>query len=130
MVPETEDILPDRFPVPNAPSQALNDYYFPVDTQRPAQPVLVSTTPPSLKGALPQNRGAKRKETARKPIKCSSCGSRYKQKQGLNRHKRDKHKPKKRCDLCLDFTWPEGRRYMYKDHVREKHGPQYHLIFK
>ncbi|KAI0290659.1 hypothetical protein B0F90DRAFT_582570 [Multifurca ochricompacta] len=94
MAPETGGILPDRIPVPKAPSQALNDYYFTVDTRRPAQPVPVYTTPPSLKGALPQNRGAKRKETVGNPFKCSSCGSRYKQQQSLNRHNRDKHEPK------------------------------------
>ncbi|KAI0290646.1 hypothetical protein B0F90DRAFT_1920958 [Multifurca ochricompacta] len=128
MILETGGFLPYHFPVLKAPSQALNDYY-PVDTQRPVQPVPVCTTSPSLKVALPQNRGAKRNETARKPFKCSSCGSRYKQKQGLNRHKSDNHKAKKRCDLCPDFMWPGGRRYMYKEHVREEHGPLYHHIF-
>ncbi|KAI0290656.1 hypothetical protein B0F90DRAFT_1784163 [Multifurca ochricompacta] len=130
MILETGGILPDDFPVPKAPPQGLNDYYFTVDTQRPVQPVPVCITPPSLKGALPQNRGAKRNETAGNLFKCSSCGSRYKQKQGLKRHKSDKHKPKERCDLCPDFMWPGGRRYMYEKHVREKHGPLYHLIFK
>ncbi|KAI0290648.1 hypothetical protein B0F90DRAFT_1920960 [Multifurca ochricompacta] len=125
---ETGGSLPNDFPVLKAPSQALNDYGFDVDTQRPVQPVPVCTTPPSLKGALPQNRGAKGNETAGNPFKCP-CGSRYEQQQGLNRHKRDKHKPKKRCDLCPDFMWPEGRRYIYKKHVREKHGLLYDHIF-
>ncbi|KAI0290661.1 hypothetical protein B0F90DRAFT_582754 [Multifurca ochricompacta] len=129
MALETGGFLPDLFSVPKALPQAL-DYNFPVDTQRPAQPVPVCTTPPSLKSALPQNRGAKRNQTAGKRFQCTSCGSHYKQPQGLNRHKRDNHKSKEQCDVCPDFMWRGGRLYTYKKHVLKKHESLYDQIFK
>ncbi|KAI0291338.1 hypothetical protein B0F90DRAFT_1671561 [Multifurca ochricompacta] len=130
MALETGGFLLDHFPVPKAPSQALNNDHFPVDTQQPVQPVPDCTIPPSLKGALPQNRGAKRNQTAGKRFQCTSCGSHYKQPQGLNRHKRDNHKSKERCDVCLDFMWRGGRLYTYKKHVLKKHESLYDQIFK
>jgi hypothetical protein len=49
---------------------------------------------------------------------CDECGAEYAQRQGLNRHHREKHEP----SLCMycDAEW--GRPYEYRDHL-EKHHP-------
>ncbi|KAH8995878.1 hypothetical protein EDB86DRAFT_1070649 [Lactarius hatsudake] len=66
----------------------------------------------------PQDRGMRVKK---KQYQCDSCYVSFVQRQGLTRHSKDKHKPKKRCGFCVDFTWPQGRRYIYRRHLREEH---------
>jgi len=61
----------------------------------------------------------KSKKKARIPrFLCDDCGTEYAQRQGLNRHHREKHEP----NLCMycDAEW--GRPYEYRDHL-EKHHP-------
>ena len=53
----------------------------------------------------------------------AGCGRDYKERKGLNRHMKCEHKPPIHCfDPSCDFEWPEGRRYMYVDHLKEVHG--------
>lgn len=59
-------------------------------------------------------------KTAQKLYQCASCCVIFSQRQGLTRHNKDKHEPKKRCDFC-EFTWPRGRRYVYRGHLQEEH---------
>jgi hypothetical protein len=49
---------------------------------------------------------------------CDDCGAKYVQRQGLNRHRREKHEP----DLCMYCGAKWGRPYEYRDHL-EKHHP-------
>ena len=57
------------------------------------------------------------REAAERPFRCNTCGKRFKQTQGRNRHYREKHDP----DLCLlcDVEW--GRPYQYRDHLETHH---------
>jgi hypothetical protein len=52
------------------------------------------------------------------PYSCRDCGKGYAQPQGLNRHRREMHKPKL-CTFCGDFKW--GRRYRLKEHLKSEH---------
>ncbi len=58
---------------------------------------------------------------AKEPYQCSSCCVSFSQRQGLTRHNKDKHEPKERCSFCVEFTWSQGRRYVYRKHLREEH---------
>ena len=58
---------------------------------------------------------------AKKLYQCNSCYISFSQRQGLTRHTKDKHLPKKRCSLCVEFTWPQGRLYLYRRHIQEEH---------
>ncbi|KAH9010192.1 hypothetical protein EDB85DRAFT_1307126 [Lactarius pseudohatsudake] len=80
-------------------------------------PEVTFPTPPS-QWFRPQDRGMRVKK---KQYQCSSCYVSFVQRQGLTRHSKDKHKPKKRCGFCVEFTWPQGRRYIYRRHLREEH---------
>jgi hypothetical protein len=56
---------------------------------------------------------------ARTPrFSCNDCGAKYVQRQGLNRHRREKHKP----NLCMYCGAKWGRPYEFRDHL-EKHHP-------
>ncbi|KAH9015999.1 hypothetical protein EDB85DRAFT_2209077 [Lactarius pseudohatsudake] len=43
------------------------------------------------------------------------------QRQGLRGTVKISHKPKKGDGFCVEFTWPQGRRYIYRRHLREEH---------
>jgi hypothetical protein len=57
------------------------------------------------------------REPLKRPFRCDTCGKRFKQTQGRNRHYREKHNP----DLCVlcDVEW--GRPYQYRDHLSTHH---------
>jgi len=80
-----------------------------------------SLAPPS-KLCTRKDRGMRVEKMAKKPFQCSSsgCSHSYAHRQGLTRHSKDKHSPKKQCDFC-DFKWPLGRRYLYSTHLQEEH---------
>ena len=48
---------------------------------------------------------------------CDDCGAKYAQKQGLNRHRLEKHNPSL-CKYC-GAEW--GRPYVYRNHLEEHH---------
>ncbi|KAH9171136.1 hypothetical protein EDB89DRAFT_2071044 [Lactarius sanguifluus] len=54
---------------------------------------------------------------------CPICGIGFSQRQGLNRHNRDKHTPRNTCHLCGTYEWSPGRRYMFLRHL-ERHHPE------
>ena len=56
-------------------------------------------------------------------FRCRTCGVNFVQRQGLNRHEKDKHRQRKTCPLCSSYTWPSGRRYLLLRHL-EKHRPE------
>ncbi|KAI9443700.1 hypothetical protein BJY52DRAFT_1317031 [Lactarius psammicola] len=60
-------------------------------------------------------------QMANKLYQCSSCCVIFAQRQGLTRHSKDKHEPKERCSFCVEFTWSQGRRYIYQRHLQEEH---------
>ncbi|KAH8995883.1 hypothetical protein EDB86DRAFT_1070689 [Lactarius hatsudake] len=61
----------------------------------------------------PQDRGKRVERIAKKTYQCSSCQVIFTQRQGLSRHRKDKHEPKNRCGFCKVFTWSKGRHYTY-----------------
>ena len=52
---------------------------------------------------------------------CRDCGVSFSQRQGLNRHNRDKHSPRNICSLCGVFVWSSGRKYLFIRHLRRHH---------
>ena len=56
-------------------------------------------------------------DSVKRPFRCDTCGKRFIQTQGRNRHFREKHDP----DLCVfcDFEW--GRPCQYRDHLETHH---------
>lgn len=52
---------------------------------------------------------------------CPNCGAGFVQKQGLNRHKSDKHSPPNVCYLCGIFKWPTSREYLFTKHLERHH---------
>lgn len=68
-----------------------------------------------------QDRGTMVEEMAEKPYQCSICRLSFSQRQGLTRHNKDTHLPKKRCAFCTNFAWSQGRRYIYRKHLEEEH---------
>ncbi|KAH9031187.1 hypothetical protein EDB84DRAFT_176514 [Lactarius hengduanensis] len=54
---------------------------------------------------------------------CSICRISFSQRQGLNRHNRDKHTPRNTCPLCETYEWSSGRRYLFLRHL-ERHHPE------
>ncbi|KAH8991495.1 hypothetical protein EDB92DRAFT_660417 [Lactarius akahatsu] len=59
---------------------------------------------------------------------CPICGISFSQRQGLNRHSRDKHAPRNTCHLCGTYEWSPGRRYMFIKHL-ERHHPEAVLAY-
>ncbi|KAH9032162.1 hypothetical protein EDB85DRAFT_1274916 [Lactarius pseudohatsudake] len=72
------------------------------------------TTPPS--GRVSARRNSKK-------YRCDiqGCTSAFAQRQGLNRHTKDKHSSLKPCLYCSDFEWSEGRSYLFKKHLKKMH---------
>jgi len=56
-------------------------------------------------------------------FRCRTCGDRFVQKQGRNRHERDKHEPQMICRLCGQYVFSSGRKYLFRRHL-EKHHPE------
>ena len=54
-------------------------------------------------------------------FRCRTCGVNFVQRQGLNRHKKDKHRQRKTCPLCNSYSWSSGRRYLYLRHLEKRH---------
>lgn len=52
---------------------------------------------------------------------CRSCNVDFAQKQGLNRHNKDRHSPRNVCAHCGMFEWTEGRQYRFRRHLQECH---------
>ncbi|KAH8976776.1 hypothetical protein EDB92DRAFT_1108641 [Lactarius akahatsu] len=76
---------------------------------------------PPLKLRAPQDQGMGIGKVAKGQYRCSSCWVIFAQRQGLTRHWKDKHEPKNRCEFCKEFTWSQGRRYIYQRHLQEGH---------
>ncbi|KAH9961140.1 hypothetical protein BGW80DRAFT_1463973 [Lactifluus volemus] len=58
-------------------------------------------------------------EDTKGPYSCKACGKMYAQSQGLSRHRRETHGPKRLCAFCGAFKW--RRRYMLKRHLKSEH---------
>ena len=67
--------------------------------------------------AASPKRPANTREALNRPFRCDTCGKRYKQIQGRNRHYREKHDP----DLCVLCNLEWGRAYQYRDHLEAHH---------
>ncbi|KAH9069426.1 hypothetical protein EDB83DRAFT_2584748 [Lactarius deliciosus] len=87
-----------------------------------ADPDLVSSAlaPPSQL-CMPRDRGMRVEKMVKGQYQCRSCWVIFAQRQGLSRHRKDKHEPKNRCDFCTDFTWSKGRHYIYRRYLQEEH---------
>ncbi|KAF8268185.1 hypothetical protein EI94DRAFT_1204762 [Lactarius quietus] len=118
-------LFPDKCSYTSSSSGAMSLHTMPEEANRASQPLsegeqlVASATKPPSQSCEPEDGGT----TAKKLYQCSSesCSARFSQRQGLMRHSKDKHSPKKRCDFCMEFTWSEGRRYVYQRHVQRKH---------
>ncbi|KAI9432545.1 hypothetical protein H4582DRAFT_1098998 [Lactarius indigo] len=82
---------------------------------------LASAPDPPPQSCTTQDRGMRVEMMAKKQYQCSSCRAIFAQRQGLSRHRKDKHEPKNRCGFCTVFTWSKGRHYNYQRHLREEH---------
>ncbi|KAI9454318.1 hypothetical protein BJY52DRAFT_1285172, partial [Lactarius psammicola] len=83
---------------------------------------VASAPVPDSKLCAPPDRGARvEKMIKKKPYQCGYCCIGFAQRQGLTRHKKDKHKNKIWCEFCAEFAWPQGRRYVYHKHLQKKH---------
>lgn len=52
---------------------------------------------------------------------CHTCNANFVQRQGFNRHNRDKHEPRNICPHCRVFTWSPGRNYLFTKHLEIDH---------
>jgi hypothetical protein len=52
---------------------------------------------------------------------CLICEASFGQKKALNRHFGEKHLRWESCPLCSSFKWPRTRRYVFENHLHEKH---------
>ncbi len=50
---------------------------------------------------------------------CQVCDVSFAQRQGLNRHRKDKHKPRKICRHCGIFEWSSARQYLFTRHLKK-----------
>ena len=55
--------------------------------------------------------------TSKKKFRCNDCGAKYVQRQGLNRHRIEKHEP----NLCRYCGAKWARPYEYRDHLKKHH---------
>jgi len=75
--------------------------------KEPAAPSLRSSSQPTSVREAPKG-----------PHLCNICGKLFSQRQGLGRHRREKHDAKL-CKHCGDFKW--ARPYLLRKHLKEKH---------
>ncbi|KAI9454308.1 hypothetical protein BJY52DRAFT_1285138 [Lactarius psammicola] len=52
---------------------------------------------------------------------CRVCDVSFVQRQGFNRHNRDKHQPRNICSHCGVFKWSPARRYLFTKHFERDH---------
>ncbi|KAI9433808.1 hypothetical protein H4582DRAFT_1982673, partial [Lactarius indigo] len=125
LLPDNCSYLPAPFRCSTSGSKRLRTKYQEADRAEPTHDKgghLVASVPaPCLKSCTPQDRGMRVEKMAKGQYQCSSCGVIFAQRQGLSRHRKDKHEPKNQCGFCKDFTWSKGRYYMYQRHLREEH---------
>lgn len=57
----------------------------------------------------------------RSSFSCHACDVGFVQRQGLNRHNRDKHRPRNICPHCGVFKWSPARRYLFTKHFERDH---------
>ncbi|KAH8991493.1 hypothetical protein EDB92DRAFT_660250 [Lactarius akahatsu] len=57
----------------------------------------------------------------RSRFSCHACDVGFVQRQGLNRHNRDKHRPQNICPHCGVFKWSPARRYLFTKHFERDH---------
>lgn len=57
----------------------------------------------------------------RRRFSCRVCDVSFAQRQGLNRHNRDKHQPWNICPHCGVFEWSQARHYLFTKHVKKDH---------
>ncbi|KAH9161834.1 hypothetical protein EDB89DRAFT_694126 [Lactarius sanguifluus] len=114
------------WPPTHLPDSTLNDYspLDPYSSHDEAAPSLghqvrqlsntVASTPPSSR--VTARRGSKKYR-----VRCiiPGCSSTFAQRQGLNRHIKDRHSHWRRCPYCNDFKWPEGRSYLLTKHLKK-----------
>jgi len=79
-------------------------------------PVIVApSTASNQRAAVDENRSK---------LRCRRCGASFFQRQALNRHKKDKHRPRNICPFCKSFRWPSGRKYLFRRHLEQRHPEQ------
>ncbi|KAF8267343.1 hypothetical protein EI94DRAFT_1336984 [Lactarius quietus] len=72
---------------------------------------------PITSSQVPAPRQTPKRHWCKKP----GCGAGFTQRQGLTRHRRGVHGPRRLCPHCRDFEWSPARKYALRDHYREEH---------
>ena len=106
--PTTIDSVPVHHAAsPNLPSTAQASY----------RPMASSSV------ALIRDPPVRLNRTGTYPCHASGCKTIFIQKQGLNWHYREKHRPElwKVCPYCGVFTWSPARKYRYTKHLKIAH---------
>jgi len=75
--------------------------------------------PGKVQGPAPSSSRSSRRPGARNgPYFCDVCDKPYAQRQGVGRHRREKHDARS-CNHCVTFKF--GRPYLYKKHLEKEH---------
>ncbi|KAH8995869.1 hypothetical protein EDB86DRAFT_1070294 [Lactarius hatsudake] len=124
-------MYPTTFPqalwghVDGFPEMSTNDHgsSLPYSVEEAASPNFLSTlqtSRPVITSSIPSNQVVPVDDISG-TLWCPICGISFSQRQGLNRHYRDKHTPRNTCHLCGTYEWSPGRRYMFLRHLKRRH---------
>ncbi|KAH9049281.1 hypothetical protein EDB83DRAFT_1410125 [Lactarius deliciosus] len=108
------------------PDSTLNDYipldpYSTLDEAAPSFEHQVRRFANTVEFTPPSSRVSGRRNSKKYMCDIPRCSSGFAQRQGLNRHMKDRHLRRSRCPYCSDFEWSEGRFYLFKTHLRNMH---------
>jgi hypothetical protein len=92
---------------------ASPNFHSAVQASRPAN--VPPSTASNRRATIDENRGK---------FRCRRCRVSFVQKQGLNRHEKDKHGLRNTCFFCTSFKWPSGRKYLFRRHLEQHHPEQ------
>ena len=106
--------------VPSIPSEiSYSPAAMPYQEQRASWGQSQQIGKPGKESAAPSSRQpTNTHESPKGPYLCNVCGKPFSQRQGLGRHRREKHDAKL-CKHCGDFKW--ARPYLLRKHLKEKH---------
>ncbi|KAH8986339.1 hypothetical protein EDB92DRAFT_1268530 [Lactarius akahatsu] len=118
--------LPRTYSAVHLPDSTLNDYnpldpYFTHDEAAPSFGHQVHRFANTVAFTPLSGRVSARRNSKKYLCDIPRCSSGFAQRQGLNRHIKDRHLRRSPCPYCSDFEWSEGRFYLFKSHLRKKH---------
>ncbi|KAH8989383.1 hypothetical protein EDB86DRAFT_2943797 [Lactarius hatsudake] len=122
----SQEVLSHTYSAVHLPDSTLNDYipldpYFTHDEAAPSFGHQVRRFANTVAFTPPSSRVSVRRNSKKYLCDIPRCSSGFAQRQGLNRHIKDRHLRRIRCPYCSDFEWSEGRFYLFKSHLRKMH---------